>query len=327
MLFIASAGENGLVVADLSEFRRAMTIPLGNPPRQVFRVGSAVFATCPDSRTLFAVNAAAVSPNESVIGVATDRPAALHLVDPKTRRIVRTRSLSTPPIGLSLSDDLAAVTTATTVVRISLSGQSAGTTDLGLKPGILHLHQDAHLILLGAADRNQIVTVDARTGALLARLPLAFTPARFCLNADGGQLFVTGTAGDEIAIVSPYQSEVDQTIVAGRTPWGMAVGTRNGQNLLFVTNPGSGDLTIFDIDTRQHASSVHIGGRPGEVLLTPDGEYALTVDQDSGDVAVIRISVVIERKSNTGPAPLAKPLFTIFPTGAGPQAAAIVPRA
>jgi YVTN family beta-propeller protein len=105
----------------------------------------------------------------------------------------------------------------------------------------------------------------------------------------------------------------------------MAVSVVNGRNLLFVTNAGSGDLTIFDIDTRQLASSVHVGGKPGEVLLTPDGEYALTIDRESGDVAVIRTNTALDRKTNEATAPRVKPLFTVFHTGAGPQSAAIVP--
>jgi DNA-binding beta-propeller fold protein YncE len=339
-LFVASGGERALAVADLSQFRRVTAIPTPQIPAQVFRAGKKVFATCPDGHALYEIDlqdfriagklafagrlvSAAVCPNGSRIAVLTDLPAALHLVDPLTRRVTHRTALPAAPSGLDVTDDMAAVTTASgdSVVRVSLrSGAVAGVTGLGLRAGVVRLHQDAKLILIGAADRNQIVTVDSDTGALLARLPLAFTPARFCFNGDGGQMFVTGTSGDMIAIVSPYQSEVDQTIVAGRTPYGMAVGYINGLNLLFITNPDSGDLTIFDIDMRRLASSVHVGGKPGEVLLTPDGEYALVVNRDSGDVSVIRIKTALDKKIRV------KPLFTVFPTGSAPQSAAIIPR-
>jgi hypothetical protein len=42
-------------------------------------------------------------------------------------------------------------------------------------------------------------------------------------------------------------------------------------------------------------------------------------DQDSGDVAVVRVRSVLARDMKT------KPLFTFFPTAARPQSAAIVP--
>jgi hypothetical protein len=341
MLFVASAGEKGLVVADLSDFRRAGLIPLGQTPRDVFRAGAKLFATCPDARTLLEIDArnfrvagktvfpgriaaATVLPNASRIAILTEQPPALYLVDPASRKIVKRIPLPTLPVGIDVSNDLAAITTPTGLIRVSLaSGSIAGFTELGLRPGVFRLHDDAKLILVGAADRPEIVTVAAVSGALLARLPLAFTPARFCFNADRGQMFVTGNSGDQIIIVSPYQNEVDQTIVGGRTPSGMAVGAIDGRNLLFVANPESGDVTLFDIDTRQHAASVHVGGKPGEILLTPGGDFALVVDRDNGDVAVIRVRTVLNREA-TRAAPVAKPIFTIFHTGPEPQSAAIL---
>lgn len=347
-LFVGSAGEKGIVVADLSDFRRAAVIPLGQAPRHVFSVGRRVFATCPEAHTLFEIDpenfrvagrivfpgriaGSAACPNGSHIAVVTDQPAALHLINLglsnmalNNRRITKRVPLPAAPSGLDVSNETAVIATAGSVIRVSVpAGSIAGSTDLNFRPGVVRLHQDAKLILVGAADRPEIVTVQSNTGMLLARLPLAFVPARFCFNSDGGQMFVTGSSGDEIAIVSPYQSEVDQTIVGGRTPFGMAVGALNGRNLLFVTNPESGDVTIFDIDTRQQECSVHAGGKPGEVLLTPDGEYALVIDRESGDVAVIRIRTVLSRDA-TRVAPVAKPLFTIFHTGTDPQSAAIV---
>jgi len=340
-LFVASAGEKGLVVADLSDFRRAGFVALGQTPRDVFRVGAKVFATCPDAHTLFEIDAqnfriagkttlpgriagVSVLPNASRIAVVVEQPPALCLVDPATRKIVKRIPLPAVPAGIDVSNNLAAVATATGIVRVALpSGAIAGATDLGLRPGVFRLHDDAKLILVGAADRPEIVTLASVSGALMARLPLAFTPARFCFNSDRGQMFVTGNSGDEIVIVSPYQNEVDQTIVGGRTPFGMAVGAFAGRNLLFVTNPASGNVTVFDIDTRGHAASVHVGGKPGDVLLTPGGDYALVVDQDNGDVAVIRVPTLLNREA-TRADPVARPIFTIFHTGSEPQSAALI---
>jgi len=342
-LFIASAGDKALAVADLSDFRRVTSIPLPQAPAQVFRVGTKVFASCPEGRAIYEIDpealritgkiafpgriaGCAVCPDGSRIAVMTEQPAALHLVDPVARRVTARVALPAAPALIDVTNTVAAVSIAggTTITRISLgSAKVIGATEVGFRPGVLRIHDDAKLILAGASDRGEIVTVSSDSGALIARLPLAFTPARFCFNIDngheGGQMFVTGSSGDEIAICSPYQSEVEQTIVGGRTPFAMAVGATGDQSLLYVTNPGSGDLSIFDIDTRMLAASVHIGGKPGEVLLTPDGEYALVVNQESGDVSVVRVQTVLDKKNKV------KPLFTVFPTGANPQSAAIVP--
>lgn len=345
-LFIASASERGIAVADLSLFRRVTTIPLSTTPDQVLRTGNKVFVTCPEAHAFLEIDpvrlrvaakidvagqivSAAVVPavpdgdsGSDAIAVLTDRPAALHLFNPVTRRVAKRFALPPAPLGLDVTGAMAAVTVGSlnAVVRIPLAGGGvAGTTAIGSKCGAIRFRKNGETILVGAPDAREIVTIDAATGGLLARLPLSFAPARFCPNGDGGQMFVTGTDGDAIAIVNPYQNQVDQTIIAGSRPFAMTVSTIDGQELLFVTNPGSGDLTIFDIETRRLASSVHVGGNPGEVLLTPDGQYALVINRDSGDVAVIRVRTVLAPEIKT------KPLFTFFPMAAAPQSAAIIP--
>ncbi|HVW86304.1 MAG TPA: YncE family protein [Bryobacteraceae bacterium] len=340
-LFVASATDRGIGVADLASFHRVTTIPLPDKPGQVLQAGGRVFVSCPEARALCEIDpqglrvtgriqlagvivGCAVTPGGDRIVVVTDQPAAILSIDPASRRVVTRLPLDDQPIALDAAKDLVAVSTARgSLVRASLSeGKVLGATPLGMPCKVVRFRPDGKSILLGAASGKQMMTVDAASGQLLARLPLALVPARFCFtsNDNGGQMFVTGEGEDSIVIVSPYQSEVDQTIVAGRTPFGLATGVIGGQNLLFVTNPGSGDLTIFDIDTRRLAASVHVGGNPGEVLLTPDQDYALVINRDSGDVAVVRLSTVLDHKVKT------KPLFTVFPTAASPQSAAIIPK-
>jgi DNA-binding beta-propeller fold protein YncE len=243
----------------------------------------------------------------------------LWLIDPATKRVLRRVALPASPAGFDVTQTMAAIAGAGNngIIRVALrDGAIRGLTERGFACGAIRFRNDGKTILAGAASAKELVTLDANSGTLLARLPLPFVPARFCFNADGGQMFVTG-GEDEIAIVSPYQSEVDQTIVAGRSPFAMAVSA--SRDLLLVTNPPSGDLTILDIETRRLAASVHIGGDPGELALTPDGEYALVVGRNSGDVSVVRLSTVLDHKIKT------KPLFTGFAMAANPRSGIIVP--
>lgn len=337
-LLVASATEKGITVADLAQFRRVTTIQLGEIPAQILRVGDKAFVTCPDARLLVeldlarftpgkklampgSVVAAVLVPESGLIVVATAQPAMLVVVDPKAFRITRRVSLPTDPAALDVSGNTAAVAARLNdaLTRVSLrDGAVLGSSALGEPCGSMRFRNDGKSILAGLPRSRQIVSLDVATGAILARLPLRFSPGRFCFNADGGQMFVTAPAEDAVVIVSPYQSQIDQTIVAGRTPWGMAVSPV--RNLLLITNPASGDLTILDIETRRLAASVHVGGEPGDVLLTPDEEYALVVDRHGGEVAVIRMKTVLDKAVRT------KPLLTMFPMGAAPQSALIIPR-
>jgi YVTN family beta-propeller protein len=222
--------------------------------------------------------------------------------------------LESAPGGIAIANNgtLLAVTIPATnsIVRVALPQMKVlGETAAGVPCQPVVFRSDGKTILAGATAAKQVITIDADSGALLVRLPLPLAPTRFCFNPDGGQMFVSGAGEDSVAIVSPYQNEMGETMLAGRTPGAMAVSAP--QNLLFVANAGSGDLTILDIETRHLAASVHVGGNPAEVLITPDGEYALVLDGQAGNVAVVRIATVLDHKVRT------KPLFTVFPMAAG----------
>jgi YVTN family beta-propeller protein len=336
-LFVASAADKSITVGDLSEFRRVTNIPLGETPAQLLQTRGKVFVTCPEAKLLIEIDKGQFRPgaklampgrianaavaDSGLIVIATSQPATLVLVDPETRSVRYKVALPFDPAVLDINGDVVALASGSSgqVMRMSLkTGRVLGISQLGEPCGSLRFRKDGQLILAGLPRSRQIVTLDGQTGALLARLPLHFAPGKFCFNGDGGQMFVIATGEDSVAIVSPFQNQIDQTIVAGRQPYAMAVSAT--RNLLLITNPESGDLTILDIETRKLAASVHVGGEPGEVLLTPDEEYALVLSRDAGDVAVVRMQTVLDRANRT------KPILTMFPMGSSPQSALVIPQ-
>jgi hypothetical protein len=336
-LYVASGSQRCLAIADLAEFRRLSTIPLPQAPDFLFSSPTRVFAASREGASLFEIDpmqarmvgriglpgmpvTARLLPDGASVLILTDSPPALLVVDLGKRRVSGQLALPATPADMDVGGAMVAVTVPSRhrIARIGVPQlKLLGMTDAGVGCGTVRFRKDGKLILAGAAAERQIVTLDAPSGALLARLLVPIAPSRFCFNGDGGQMFVSGEGADVVAIVSPYQSEVGETMIAGRTPGALAVS--DSRNLLFVSNPGSGDLTILDIDTRHLSASVHVGEDPGEVLLTPDGEYALVVDRHSGNVSVIRITTVLDHKVR------AKPLFTVFPTAADARSAIIVP--
>jgi YVTN family beta-propeller protein len=89
---------------------------------------------------------------------------------------------------------------------------------------------------------------------------------------------------------------------------------------LFLANPQSGDVTVLDVATRTVLASVSVGQEPCYVTFTPDNQYALVVNRRSGDLAVIRLSALSNRK----PRVRTVPLFTMIPVGSGPVCAAVL---
>jgi DNA-binding beta-propeller fold protein YncE len=334
-LFVGSEAEKGIVVADLAEFKRVVTIPLSEAPRRILVCPAGVFAACSGTQALYRIDparpkvtgkiglpgtvaASAMLGESASASVLLDHPPALMTIDLSSGKTLASVPLPAglAPLGIAVSPDLVAVAAGHQILRFSpKSGALLGQTDVASAPGPILFRNDGLTILAGLPDTKEIITLDAATGGLLNRLPLAIAPRHFCFNPDGGQMFVTGSGLDALVIANPYQNEIDQTISAGHEPGAMAVQAQ--QNILLVANPSN--VTLLDIDTRRLAATVAVNGPPGEILVTPGGEYALSVSQDSGDVSVIRLATVLDRKQRT------KPVFTVFPTGAGLRSAAIVP--
>jgi YVTN family beta-propeller protein len=340
-LFVSSASEKSIAVADLASFHRVTSVSLPCTADQLFQHGPKVYAICHDAAAIIQVDVATMRldgrialpakpigvrllPNSSEAIVLADNPAMLLRVDLDGRRVIGRTNLAASPADFDVNERQAAITlpAVNAIVRVSLPQMSVTTTGVGVACNAIRFRRDGRAILAGAPAARQIVSLDAESGRLLTRIALPLAPTRFCFNSDGGQMFVTGSGAgvgeDALAIVSPFQNEVDSTILAGRTPTAMAVSDK--RNALFVTNRESGDLTILDIDSRGVAASVHVGENPGEVLLTPDGEYALVIDERSGNVSVVRLTTVLDGKKKE-----VKPLFTVFPTAADAHSAIIVP--
>jgi DNA-binding beta-propeller fold protein YncE len=339
-LFVASRNERVLAVANLAQFRRLTTIPLPHAPDRLFYSGSRVYVTCRDGAELIAIDPAGfritnriklpgkpatarILPGGASALIVTEEPAELVTVDLSNNHISAHVPLPAAAAGADLNSKTAAVSLPgrSSIARFSVPDlRLIGETEVGVPCGAVRFRKDGKTILTAAAAAREIPILDAASGVLLTRLSLPISPSRFCFNPDGGQMFVSGAGEDAVVIVNPYQNDVEETILAGRSPGAMAVSER--QNLLFVANPQIGGITIIDIDTRGLCASVHVGASPAEVLITPDSEYALILDRDSGNVSVLRITAV-PRSSN--PRRVVVPLFTDFPTVAGAQSALIVP--
>ncbi len=352
-LYIASGAENAIVISDLANFRRAGSIPMGAKPTQILSARGKVFAICAASQAVLHIDpahhavraritvggpiaGAALTTGADYLVVARTEPPALVLVDTATAKIVRHTNLPGIPQAIAASDTQAAVVLAngssgaSSIARVHIPGGellSVATPGAGLLSA-LDYRSDGRTIFAAAPEQKQIVTMDAVSGSILARLPVPIRPGRFCTDGTGGQVFVTGAPHeDQLVIFSPYQNQIDQTLYAGRAPYGMTVAPT--WNLLFLTSPEAGVVTVIDIATRGIKASIRTGGSPREILIAASGkdpeEYAFAVDSDSGEVAVIHIPVVMERNGDAVIAAAPKPVFTVFHGGADPQSAVIVP--
>ncbi len=336
-LYIARKGQKSIAVVDLGEFLWSGKIELPAVPSQLVRAGGQLFAVCPDASAVFPID---LSTNQPKRAYRLPAPAAWLLPSEDNRRAVAVhpesgqvvsldlqtgailaKALLSKPGAYDVSSDHLAVSLPEKKSIAFLDRNTLKTRSIvpvGISTQTLRFRKDGQTVLAGGWQERQIATVSVDDGKLLARLPLSITPERFCFNDDGGQMFVSGSGLDAIAIVNPYQNEVDQTILAGRTPGDM-VYAPDPLGLLLVANRDSGDVTIIDIMTRRVEASVHVGMQPAFVMMTPNQEFGLVINRESGDLSVFRMKTVLDHKNKV------KPLFTAVRVGGDATSAVMMP--
>jgi YVTN family beta-propeller protein len=182
--------------------------------------------------------------------------------------------------------------------------------------------KDSEQLIAANVSQRMLSIFHVPSRRLMVNLPLSVRPDHLCFKSDGGQLFVTGEGMDAVVVVYPYYTpQIGETVLAGHSPGAMAASASPGY--LFVANPKSADVSILDIETSNVVAVTPVGTEPCCIVITPDDQYALVLNQASGDMAVIRIPNVAraaseQRRWKKGP------LFTLIPVGSKPVSAAVV---
>jgi YVTN family beta-propeller protein len=89
------------------------------------------------------------------------------------------------------------------------------------------------------------------------------------------------------------------------------------QGLIFITSPESGNVSVLDVASHKVIAVVAVGSDPGAVAISPDDRFALVLNRESGNVAVLEIEKILPNRYKS-----AAPDFVI-PVGSRPVSAAI----
>jgi len=185
----------------------------------------------------------------------------------------------------------------------------------GADASAVQFRHDGRVAMVACRGESLLRIFDTPSRRIMTELPLALRPDQLCSSVEGGQLFITGEGLDAVVTVYPYSTEIALTSLSGRKPGHMACS--ENPRYLFVSNPSAGSLTVYDIDTQKVVAVTGVGVEPGVIVVTPDQQYALVLNQASGDIAVIRIASIKPGRARRAP------LFTMIPVGARPVAALI----
>lgn len=341
---IATSGQRSLAVVDLTEFKVKRPIELGASPTAVVAGPKASYVLTPETgsiqvidRELKKVQIAKIADDLSEIRLNKDGDRLLAIsaqskelieADAASLRAIRRYPLAAEPIGIDVaSNSLVAVSTGDQgfVQLVDLASGRTAATNLSAKIGAVRFRADSEVLLVANRSARSLTALNVPDLKVMADLPLAMQPDNLCFNYDQGQLFVTGEGMDGLAIVFPFGIlEVEQTVLAGRDPGVMAC-SNGTPSYLFVGSHSGTDVCILDVYSRAMLGVVETGQTPTYIAITPDNQYALVLDQGSGDLAVIHIGGIRrdpdDKRHKSGAA-----LFTLLPVGEKPVHAAIVPR-
>jgi DNA-binding beta-propeller fold protein YncE len=262
----------------------------------------------------------------------SERNRELLEVDPANLAVVHRHRLNAEPKFLEVSGvGYAAVSTGDhgAVELVNLENRRYYEVHLESPVGKLRFRADGNMLLAANLGSNALTALAVPDLQVIADLALAMKPENLCFNFDQGQLFVSGAGMDGVAIVFPYNMlEVDQTILACREPGVMAC-SEKPPAYLFVASRSGSEISILNIDSRKVIGVAQVGQKPSYIAITPDSQYALVLDETSGDMAVIHIPAIHSGTKMGGLpawASVSTSLFTMLPVGDRPVEAVVVPR-
>jgi YVTN family beta-propeller protein len=343
--FIANQEGGAVAAVDLEVFAVARHIRVDGAPTDVVarRQHARVYALTPENGSVHEIRASnlsftrklgvarsaismRLSRDENTLFVLCREPRKLSALTLDPLRVAWELRLAEDPYDFDLSSDgaLAAIShrEANAITFVDIARRAAyPLVHASGEIGLVRFQYSRQLIAANLTER-MLSIYHAPSRGLIVNLPLAVRPDQLCFNADGGQLFITGEGMDAVVVVYPsFTPEIGETVLAGHTPGAMAASVAPGY--LFVANPRSGDVSILDIETRRVVAVTPVGTKPSYITITPDDQYALVLNQASGDMAVIRIPNVTravneQRRWKKGP------LFMLIPVGSKPVSAAIM---
>jgi DNA-binding beta-propeller fold protein YncE len=346
LCFVANEAGRSVGVVDLSHFRIRKRIALDTAPSLVMAhpTEHRALVLSRDGGTVYDIDAvklevarrgragnAAVgmqfSESGDAVWVLYADPAALVEFPLATMRPGRRIRLNSTPHSFDVNGGraLVASTVSRNVVLASLgSGAVERTVTLEDEPSLVAFRKDGRHFFTASRPERAMTIFDSNSCQTVVRLPLPVEPRQFSTKPDGGQLFISGAGMDAIVVVYVYQTEIAETLLAGKAPGAMAAMDVPGY--LLVANPETNSVTVLDLDNNGRlVASVQVGQEPRAILMTParpgQDQYALVLNEKSGDLAVIRIkSLPQDAESRRRPTPL----FNLIPVGEKPVSAAVM---
>ncbi|MDP2278159.1 MAG: hypothetical protein Q8K51_08050 [Nitrospirota bacterium] len=124
-------------------------------------------------------------------------------------------------------------------------------------------------------------------------------------------VYVTNEGSNNVSVINRQSGEVVATIMVGKKPRGIAVGTRRDSLKVYVANSGSNSISVIDPATNKVDTEILVRGGWGAegiavAKLSPERELIFVTNYSSNTVSIVDGSTYQEmEKINVGNGPIA----------------------
>jgi DNA-binding beta-propeller fold protein YncE len=147
------------------------------------------------------------------------------------------------------------------------------------------------LVIVSTKDDDAIEFFAQQDGQPRGRLAVGQQPIRLLLSPDESRLWVT-TADGELYAVDVATRRVLGVLQLAGSLQGLAYDARRQQ---LVVSSADGQVYLVDAESLERRLAVWLGGRPQDVVISPDGATAFVAQEDVGRVATLDAATLQER--------------------------------
>ncbi len=116
---------------------------------------------------------------------------------------------------------------------------------------------------------DEVVVIDAASGAILRRIHVGRVPKGLALGPEGKRLYVANSWDDTVSEIDTASSQVFRTLPAGFEPTSV-ISDRKGL-FLYTANRISNDISVIDLTTGIETKRLVAGRGASYLALSPDG--------------------------------------------------------
>ena len=339
---VATSGENSVAVVDLNRFQLAKKIELNAAPSAVIATQSRSYALTPANGTVHLldgdqlrktgsirlgdhIDSIRLTPDGRRLAGISGKSREMVVADVESGKQLHRFGLDYEPLDFDLQ-----VHAESKAVYAAISGRTVGDgasgtaefidltnrrrrrAELNGRLGDIRFRLDGALALLANYDQHSLMAIDTATGRVITEIALAMRPGTLFQFRPGATVRFGQRHGwhcDRVSIPHTGRGPNPMLRVMPRAQWFAPTLLRTC--LLRAARVLKSASSTFD--SRKVIAVVQAGQMPNHITITPDQQYALVLNEASGDMAVIRITTITANRRKSGS-------FAIFHGAGGRQA-------